>query len=463
MSNQSFYSLNTPLFGTDGIRGKAGDLLTAAFAVQLGFWAGQVLKSENTVPGPIIIGQDSRNSSDMLAMSIASGLTSTGIDVWYLGLCPTPCVAHITNISEAIGGIMISASHNPPEDNGIKFFNAQGIKLSTAISQKIEEGLRGELPLSISQENSWGKILHKDNLINDYYDFLKRNLHPSFNCRGMRIVLDLAWGASVNIAPDIFNQLEATVFSLNGEPKGDLINVNCGSTNLKLLQQAVKKYKADLGFAFDGDADRVMAVDNTGKIIDGDFILFLWGKYLMQKGELPKNLLVTTVMANLGFEKAWEKLGGTLIRTPVGDRHVQAKMLESGAKLGGEQSGHIICHNYGMSGDGIQTSLQICSLLQQSETSLSKLVENSFKAYPQILYNIRFKNRNSLSHWKDCTALQEGIQIAEQAMKYNGRLLVRASGTEPLLRIMIESECFDTAQYWTNYLIAIVEKHLDVI
>ena len=463
MSNQPFYSLNTPLFGTDGIRGKAGELLTATFAVQLGFWAGQILKLENTVSGPIIIGQDSRNSSDMLAMSIASGLASTGIDVWYLGLCPTPCVAYITDISEAIGGIMISASHNPPEDNGIKFFDAKGIKLSTGISQNIEEGLKGKIPVPTSQENSWGKILYKDNLINNYYDCLKKNLPSTFSCRGMRIVLDLAWGASVNIAPNIFRQLEATVFSLHEEPIGDLINVNCGSTNLRLLQQAVKKYKADLGFAFDGDADRVMAVDNTGKIIDGDFILFLWGKYLMQKGKLPNNLLVTTVMANLGFEKAWEKLGGNLIRTPVGDRYVQAKMLESGAKLGGEQSGHIICHNYGISGDGIQTSLQICSLLQQSETSLSKLIEDSFKAYPQILHNIRFKDRDSLNHWKDCKALQEGIRDAEQAMKSNGRVLVRASGTEALLRIMIESECSDTAQYWTDYLVSIVEKHLGTI
>ena len=462
MSNQSFYSLNTPLFGTDGIRGKAGDLLTASFAVQLGFWAGEVLKSEKTVPGPIIIGQDSRNSSDMLAMSIASGLASTGIDVWYLGLCPTPCVAYITNTSEAIGGIMISASHNPPEDNGIKFFDTNGIKLSTAISQKIEEGLRGELLPTVSQKKLWGKILYKNNLINNYYDFLRKSLPPSFSCRGMRIVLDLAWGASVNIAPNIFKQLDATVFSLHEEPKGELINVNCGSTNLKLLQQAVEKYKADIGFAFDGDADRVMAVDNTGQIVDGDFILFLWGKYLMQKANLPDNLLVTTIMANLGFEKAWEKLGGTLIRTPVGDRYVQAKMIETGAKLGGEQSGHIICHNHGISGDGIQTSLQICSLLQQSETSLSKLVENSFKPYPQILHNIRFKDRNSLNLWKDCEALQKGIEVAKQSMKSNGRVLVRASGTEPLLRIMIESESSDIAQYWINYLVSIVEKYLNI-
>ncbi|CCQ54744.1 MULTISPECIES: phosphoglucosamine mutase [Crocosphaera] len=451
---------NSALFGTDGIRGKAGELLTAPFALQLAFYAGQVLKSKTTTPGPIIIGQDSRNSSDMLAMAMAAGLTSVGLEVWQLGLCPTPCVAYLTRHSEAMAGIMISASHNPPEDNGIKFFNADGTKLSSTLAQEIEEGLRGNLVVSMDDMGVWGKTLYQSSLVNDYCQFLQDSLPTSFSCQGMKIVLDLAWGASVNVAPAMFKALGAEVICLHDTANGDRINVNCGSTNLNLLQAAIAEHQADMGFAFDGDADRVMAVDGTGKVVDGDYILYLWGKYLLERGKLPDNLLIGTVMANLGFERAWQGLGGQLVRTSVGDRHVQAQMWQTGAMLGGEQSGHIICHHYGVSGDGVQTALQLAALVHESGVSLAELVQNSFETYPQILRNVRLEDREKLRSWQQCEPLQQAIAQAGEDMGNTGRVLVRASGTEPLIRVMVESECPNAASHWVNYLVGVVETHL---
>ena len=374
----------TPLFGTDGIRGKAGDILNAPFTLDLGYWAGKVLKSAAENCGPIIIGQDSRNSSDMLSMAIAAGLTSAGLEVWNLGLCPTPCVASITSNSEAIGGIMISASHNPPPDNGIKFFGSKGTKLADFLSQEIEYHLRNSQKQT-NLNSVWGKRYNRPELVNQYTQMLKDSLPQNISFEGMRIVLDLAWGASVEVAPAIFESLGAEVISLHQLADGDRINVNCGSTHLESIKQAVKEHQADLGFAFDGDADRVMAIDSKGRVIDGDYILYLWGDRLKQEKQLPSDLIVATVMANLGFERAWEAKGGKMQRTKVGDRHVQAAMWNTGAMLGGEQSGHILCHHHGVSGDGIQTALHLTSLVRDSEKSLTELVDSSFRTYPQIL------------------------------------------------------------------------------
>lgn len=451
---------NSSLFGTDGIRGKAGDLLTAPFVLQLGFRVGQVLKVNRVTSGPVIIGQDSRNSSDMLAMAMAAGLTSAGLEVWQLGLCPTPCVSYLTRTSDAVGGIMISASHNPPEDNGIKFFNHEGTKLSKILTQQIEEGLRGNLSLSLYNPQEWGKNYYQPGLVDKYCQFLQGALPQSLDLKGMRIVLDLAWGASVNVAVQVFKLLGAQVICLHDYPNGDCINVNCGSTHLDLLKQAIKKHQADLGFAFDGDADRVMAVDGQGRVVDGDYILYLWGKYLLQKGKLPNNLLVGTVMANLGFERAWENLGGKFMRTSVGDRYVQAKMWETGAMLGGEQSGHIICHHYGVSGDGIQTALHLAALVRQSEESLATLVDNSFQTYPQILRNVRVEDRDQRHSWQECIPLREAITQAEIGMGDAGRVLVRPSGTESLIRVMVESVSAQDAHEWVEYLVNVVERYL---
>ena len=454
----------TRLFGTDGIRSKAGELLNANFALQLGYWVGKVLQEQHNSSGAVAIGQDSRNSSDMLAMAMSSGLTAAGLEVWHLGLCPTPCVAVVTNTTDAIGGIMISASHNPPEDNGIKFFNSNGIKLGDRWTEEIESRLRanynrfGFADLS----NKWGKHYYRPGLITNYYSLLQRSLCPNLNFKGMRIVLDLAWGASVHLAPEIFQQLGAEVILLHQLPDGDRINVNCGSTHLATLTRAVKEHKANLGFAFDGDADRVMAVDSLGRVVDGDYILYLWGNKLKEQGELPDNLIIATVMANLGFERAWQRSGGQLIRTSVGDRHVQAEMWRTGAMLGGEQSGHILCHHHGVSGDGIQTALHLASLVAQSGVSLTQLVNSSFQTYPQILRNVRVECREKRSKWQECEPVQQAISQAEIAMGNDGRILVRASGTEPVIRVMVEAVNQELTDRWTNKLVKVVEQNLAV-
>ncbi|WP_373478533.1 phosphoglucosamine mutase [Geminocystis sp.] len=448
------------LFGTDGIRGKVGELLTPNLALQVGLAAGSVWQEFKTAQGVVIIGQDSRNSSDMLSMAITSGLTSLGLEVWNIGLCPTPCVAYLTKTTEAIGGIMISASHNPPEDNGIKFFGSEGTKLDKLLTSAIENTLRKNIDGDINyQDGKCGKILQHHHLVQNYAHFLKTSLPPNLDFSGMRIVLDLAWGASVELAPSIFQALGAEVIALHPRGDGDRINVNCGSTHLNKLQEAVQKYQGDLGFAFDGDADRVMAVDAQGRIICGDYILYLWGKYLKERDLLPDNLLVSTVMANLGFELAWKKLGGKFLRTAVGDQYVQTAMWETGAMLGGEQSGHILCHHHHFSGDGIQTALQLTSLIRQQGDCLVSLVNDSFIQYPQVLKNIRVENREKRLNWQDCTPLQNAITKAEEAMGNEGRVLVRPSGTEPLMRVMVEAQNENLVNYWTDYLVKIVEEN----
>lgn len=457
--SQSLELPKSPLFGTDGIRGKAGELLNAPFALQLGFWAAQVLQQEAIAPGPVIIGQDSRNSSDMLAMAIAAGLTAAGVEVWHLGLCPTPCVAYLTNISNAIGGVMISASHNPPEDNGIKFFGHQGTKLSDSLARKIEAGLRGNLA-TISTAKTWGKSHQYREFVQDYHQFLQQSLPSGLDFRGMRIVLDLAWGASVEIAPLLFRALGAEVICLHDRADGDKINVNCGSTHLNLLQAAVIETGADMGFAFDGDADRVMAVDSKGRVVDGDYILYFWGQMLTEQDRLPNNLIIATVMANLGFERAWQQRGGQLIRTAVGDRYVQEQMWQTGAMLGGEQSGHIICHHHSFSGDGIQTALHLSAMVKQSQYSFADLIDTSFKTYPQILRNVRVEDRDRRIRWQECEPLQAAITQAENDLGDRGRILVRASGTEPLIRVMVESACAQSAKHWSEQLVFAVEQYL---
>ena len=353
---------------------------------------------------------------------------------------------------------MISASHNPPQDNGIKFFGHKGTKLADSLTQEIEAHLRSSDAYE-GQNPAWGKHYHRPELVGQYVKSLAKSLPLNTGFKGMRVVLDLAWGASVQVAPAIFQQLGAEVISLHPLADGDRINVNCGSTHLELLKQGVKAHHADLGFAFDGDADRVMAVDSQGRVIDGDYILYLWGDLLRQRQQLPNDLIVATVMANLGFERAWQAKGGKMQRTKVGDRHVQAAMWRTGAMLGGEQSGHILCHHHGVSGDGIQTALHLTSLVQQSGTSLSELIDNSFQTYPQILRNVRVENRERRSKWQECEPLQQAIAQAETAMGEQGRVLVRASGTEPLIRVMVEAADQQLTSYWTKQLVRVVEQN----
>ncbi|WP_353932455.1 phosphoglucosamine mutase [Okeanomitos corallinicola TIOX110] len=456
----SFISLpKTPLFGTDGIRGKVGELLTAPLALQVGFWTGIILRDHAAKIGPIILGQDSRNSSDMLAMALSAGLTAAGLEVWYLGLCPTPCVAYLTSITDAIGGVMISASHNPPEDNGIKIFGGNGTKLSKALQAKIESGLRGDVATTSNVSNC-GRHYSRTELIADYGKALQQPLQPQVNLQGMKIVLDVAWGAAVGLAPTVFTQMGADVICLHNQADGDRINVNCGSTHLDILAEAVKEYQADMGFGFDGDADRVLAVDNTGRQVNGDYILYIWGCHLQTQQQLPDNLIISTVMANLGFEKAWEKRGGKLIRTAVGDQYVQAEMLKTGGMLGGEQSGHILCRHYGISGDGLLTALHLAAVVKAAGISLGEMVDQSFQTYPQLLKNVRVEDREKRLGWENCEPVQKAIAKAETAMGDHGRILVRASGTEPVIRVMVEAADTELVNYWTKELVSQVQEHI---
>lgn len=448
-----------PLFGTDGIRGRAGELLTPVLALQVGFWAGQVLRQEAKSGSPFILGQDSRNSSDMLALALSAGLTAAGLEVWHLGLCPTPSVAYLTSTTEAVGGVMISASHNPPEDNGIKFFGADGAKLALALQQKIEAQL-WDRALDQIVEKAWGHQYYRPELVQSYLDSLWQPLLPEIDLTGMRVVLDLAWGAAVHLAPEAFRRLGAEVICLHDRPDGDRINVNCGSTHLAPLKAAVKLHEADLGFAFDGDADRVLAVDACGRTVDGDYILYLWGQTLQQRQQLPGNLIVSTVMSNLGFERAWQQQGGQLVRAAVGDQYVHAEMLRHGAMLGGEQSGHILCRHYGIGGDGLLTALHLAALVQRAELTLAELIDQSFQTYPQILQNVQVEDRERRLNWQHCQPLQTAIAEAEAAMGDQGRILVRASGTEPVIRVMVEACTAELTHCWTEKLVLVVQQHL---
>ncbi len=462
VAENGFQFLDLPkngLFGTDGIRGRVGELLSEPLAWQVGFWIGQVLQWQSSNPGPIIVGQDSRNSSEMLATAVCQGLATTGLEVWHLGLCPTAGVAYLTSVSNALGGVMISASHNPPEDNGIKVFGANGAKLPQLLQEEIEAGLRGKATFPVCQTSN-GSYVRRPELVRDYIQSLKTPLLPTPSFEGMRIVLDLAWGAAVGLAPAVFRDMGAEVICLHDRPDGDRINANCGSTHIAPLRAAVAQNSADLGFAFDGDADRVLAVDSQGRPVDGDYILYLWGQTLQRAQKLPENLIVSTVMANLGFERAWEKQGGKLIRTPVGDQYVQAEMLRTGGMLGGEQSGHILCRHYGITGDGLLTALHVAALVRQAGVPLSVLVNQSFQTYPQLLRNVGVEDRDRRLGWEQCDGLQRVIAQAEAAMGDQGRVLVRASGTEPVIRVMVEAACAELTHHWTEQLVSSVQQHL---
>ena len=452
----------TPLFGTDGIRGCVGvdKLLNSSLAWQIGFWAGQTFRAQKSRLAPVILGQDSRNSSNMLSEALTKGLTAAGIEVWNLGLCPTPAVAHLTKVHQTMGGIMISASHNPPEDNGIKFFNSDGNKLSSLVQAQIEAGIRDRwAQADVAYNFELGKQYDRSDLISEYVKSVCKPFE-SIDLAGMKIVLDLAWGAAVDTALLIFKAMGAEVITLHGSADGNRINVNCGSTHLASLQQAVKQHQADLGFAFDGDADRVMAVDSQGRVVDGDYILYFCGLALRQQQMLPDNTIVSTVMANLGFENAWVKSGGKLIRTAVGDRHVHDKMVELGATLGGEQSGHILCPHYGVSGDGVLTALHLATLVKQSGKSLEQMLADSFTKYPQLLVDVRVEDAQRRQNWQECQPLVDAIAEAETAMGTKGRVLVRPSGTEPLIRVMVEAENRSLAQHWSDILVTYAEKYL---
>ena len=445
-----------PGFGTDGIRGRVGEVLTPALCLQIGYWCGRILPKE----GPILIGMDSRSSGSMLASALTAGLTAAGREVWTLGLCPTPAVPLLIRQLGASGGLMVSASHNPPEDNGIKVFGSNGAKLDSENQALIEQGLRGDLGAPGQSDLSCGSSFQRPDLLASYRDCLIASV-GQHRLDGVPIVLDLCWGSATACGADVFQALGADLTVLHGQPDGQRINVKCGSTQLEPLRQAVVERGAAMGFAFDGDADRMLAVDGRGRVVDGDHVMFLWGSVLQEQQALPDQRLVATVMSNLGFERAWQRRGGVLERTPVGDQHVHAAMVSSGAALGGEQSGHILAASHGLCGDGVLTSLQLATLCHDQGITLSDWFDRSFEAFPQKLVNVTVPDRSRRKGWTSCTPLVEALRTAEDAMGESGRVLVRASGTEPLLRVMVEAADPQDVETWTSRLASLADQHLN--
>jgi len=441
-----------PVFGTDGIRGRVGVELTPILALRLGYSCGHVLQQGR----PVLLGQDSRKSSPMLMAALQAGLLAAGREVWDLGLCPTPAVAWLTRHQHAAGGLMISASHNPPADNGIKVFAKDGRKLSPPQQQDLEQWLKRPAPLGC---HGGGSTHHRHDLLKVYEQGLLEQLEPEQG-RRLRVILDLCWGAATSCAVSLFEQFGAEVTILHGQPDGSQINVGCGSTALDLLQQAVVDQEADLGIAFDGDADRCLAVDHRGQPVNGDHILYLWGEALDHRGWLPDHRLVITQMANLGFRRAWMERGGVLEETPVGDQHVYAAMERTGAGLGGEQSGHVLWSQHHSIGDGLMTALQLTQLTAKSGHPLATLAGESFYAYPQKLTNVRIIDQQAREGWRYNSRLLNGIADAEAAMGEEGRVLIRASGTEPLLRVMVEAREIRMVEEWSQRLASLAATEL---
>ena len=353
---------------------------------------------------------------------------------------------------------MVSARHNPPHDNGIKVFGSSGAKLDRSTQQAIEAGLRGEAEaVALMAE---GTAHPRADLLDAYAASLIASVGEA-RLEGCSVVLDLCWGSATACGEAVFRALGAELLVLHGEPDGRRINQGCGSTHLEALRRAVLESRAAMGFAFDGDADRMLAVDGRGRVVDGDQILYLWGSALREAGQLPANRIVATVMSNLGFERAWSDAGGVLERTAVGDQHVYAAMEELGAGLGGEQSGHILAAHHGMSGDGLLTALQVATLVHGRGQTLADWMDGSWTPFPQKLINVTVPDRGRRTEWQQCEPLRRAVEGAEQAMAGTGRVLVRASGTEPLLRVMVEAAELEQVEHWASLLAQTADDHLN--
>lgn len=420
------------LFGTDGVRGVANRELTPELSFRLGRAYGYLLTCQGSHPR-LVLGTDTRISCDLLEGAFFSGACSVGADVVRLGVVPTPAVAYLTRRLDAKGGVMISASHNPIEDNGIKIFSREGFKLPDSVEEQVEEIVlsnEDSLPRPVGEEV--GRVIDRRDAVGLYAEYVKSLMDSSLE--GMRIVIDCAHGAAYDVAPRLFKELGAEVLVLNNQPNGVNINVDCGSTYPGLLQKVVVADRAHMGIAFDGDADRCLAVDERGRLINGDQMLTLFARTLQEDGKLRGDAIVATVMSNLGLEQALKETGIGLVRTKVGDRHVLEEMRSRNLVLGGEQSGHIIFLDYNTTGDGLITATYLVRLLKKKLTALSVLA-SAFKEMPQLLVNVRAKHKDRLG---DDEEISKAIAEMEQFLGNRGRLLVRASGTEPLVRVMAE-------------------------
>ena len=433
------------LFGTDGIRGIAGKYpLTPEFVEKIGIASAEILThhfltsqlSSQKVPSTkptIIIGRDTRESGQMIFDSLAKGLIQRGIDVCDCGVITTPAISYLIQATNSLAGIVISASHNPYQYNGIKFFSNSGTKLPDELESEIEEKLKAS---ELSKTENKGNIIPFQEAKEKYIEFIKKSIPQGVNFSGLKMVIDCANGAVSEIAPQIFRGLGGEVIVMNNTPDGKNINEGSGSLHLEVIQKAVKANRADLGFAFDGDGDRVLFTDEKGSDLDGDHLMALCAECLKRKGKLKNNTLVVTTMSNLGLLLAMEKIGIRVLQTKVGDRYVLEEMLKSGAILGGEQAGHIIFLDYGKTGDGLITALRVLSIIREEKKPLSELAGIMERA-PQVLINVEVKERKPFTSLPLTSKL---IREAESTLGKEGRILVRYSGTEPLARVMVEGK-----------------------
>ena len=437
------------LFGTDGVRGVANRDLTAELALDLAVAAAHVLAEVGAISKnrPVaIVGQDSRASGEFLEAAIVAGLASAGVDVYKVGVLPTPAIAHLVASTGADLGVMISASHNPMPDNGIKFFAKGGGKLDDALEAAIEARLNEPWDRPIGRDV--GRVIVDESAAERYIYHLLSSLNT--NLAGIKVVVDCANGAASDVAPEVYARAGAEVIAISNQPNGLNINENCGSTHLENLIAAVKKHGADLGIAHDGDADRALAVDAAGNVIDGDFILAILAN------DWKVQTVVGTVMTNLGFIKAMSDVGISFEKTPVGDRYVLEKMLASGHKLGGEQSGHIIMRDFANTGDGLLTALQLMSVMARSKKPLAELAK-IMDRFPQVLINVDGVKKEKLDSSK---AIAVAIGEYESKLGASGRILLRASGTEPLVRVMVEAENQSIAEEIAQKLASLVRLEL---
>lgn len=442
-------------FGTDGFRGEANKGLTVEHAYKIGRFIGWYYKQQKGEKCKVAIGKDTRRSSYMFEYSLVAGLTASGADVYLLHVTTTPSVSYVVRTEEDFScGIMISASHNPYYDNGIKLLNGNGEKMAEEILLEIEKYLDGEIPeIPFAQRDEIGRTIDYVAGRNRYVGYLISLAVCSY--KGMKVGLDCANGSAWMIAKNIFDALGAKTYVINNTPDGTNINTNCGSTHIEGLQKLVKENGLDVGFAYDGDADRCLAVDENGELVDGDAILYIYGKYMKERGKLANNTVVTTVMSNFGLYKAFDELGIHYEKTAVGDKYVYENMMHNGHRIGGEQSGHIIFSKYASTGDGILTSIKLMEVMMERKTSLAKLKEG-FTVYPQVLKNVRVTDKN--------TALNnEGVKAAikevETALGTEGRILVRPSGTEPVIRVMVEASSKEFCETNVNQVIVAMEQN----
>ncbi len=441
-------------FGTDGVRGVANTELTPELAYKVGRFGGYVLTKGQSKP-KILIGRDPRISGQMLENALTAGLLSIGAEVMRLGVISTPGVAFLTKAMGAEAGVMISASHNPVEDNGIKFFGPDGFKLTDDQENEIET-------LMDQEEDNVPRPSGADiGQVNDYFEggqkyiqYLKQTIDYDFE--GLHVALDCAHGATSSIAPHLFADLEADISTIGASPDGLNINDGVGSTSPEALQDFVKEKGADIGLAFDGDGDRLIAVDENGEIVDGDQIMFICGKHLNEKGRLRHSTVVSTVMSNIGFYKALEANGMKSDKTSVGDRYVMEEMRKGGYSLGGEQSGHIIFLDYNTTGDGLLSALKLVDVLKDTGKTLSELA-GEMKKYPQVLKNVRVIDKNKVMTNPRVT---EAIEIVEEEMGEHGRVLVRPSGTEPLVRVMVEAPTEEDCEKYVEKVVSVVDEEL---